>query len=327
MRVLVATNMYPTPQRPASGVFVRDQVESLRRLGIEVDVLFMDGRRSKLNYLTAFPRFWGQLRRGRYDLVHAHYWMAGVVARAQWRRPVVLTHHGIETIKTWEARFSRRVTPWFDQVIVVSQEMRERLPYPKVHVIPCGVDLERFRPVPRDEARAALGLPLDRKLVLWAGDPTRREKRFELVEAAVALLRGEDPSVELVLLAGKPHAEVPGYMSACDVLLLVSDAEGSPMVVKEAMACNLPVVSTPVGDVPQVIGGTDGCYLCTQEPADIAQKLRRALERRERTRGRAAVQHLGLEAVARQVASVYRETLSRRPGREQAGAPEPASRG
>jgi len=315
MRVLVVTNMYPQPDRPAFGVFVRDQVESLRRRGLEVDVLFIDGRRNRLNYLLAYPRLWWRLARRHYDIVHAHYIFSGLVALAQRRCPVVLTHHGPEVFMTWQALLCRLFTRFFDAVIVVSDEMRRRLPFPAAYVVPCGVDMARFQPLPQREARQAAGLPLDRRLVLWAGEYFRPEKRWDLVQAAFSLLRSRYPDVELVLLSGRPHDLVPLYMNACDVLLLTSDAEGSPMVVKEAMACNLPIVSTAVGDVPEVIAGTEGCYLCSQEPEDIAAKLEMALRYGGRTRGRERVAHLELDRIAERVVAVYEAVLAARGGR------------
>ncbi|MFW6194929.1 MAG: glycosyltransferase family 4 protein [Chloroflexota bacterium] len=310
MRVLVVTNMYPYPETPAFGVFVEDQVESLRRRGVEVDVLFMNGRESTLNYAWGIARIWKRLLTRRYDLVHAHYVFSGLAARMQFLRPVVLTHHGVEVFWGGQAWLSRRITRFFDQVIVVSEEMRRRLPYPDAHVIPCGVNMDRFQPMPKAEARRHLGLPEDKKLVLWAGEYFRPEKRYELVEEAVRLLQEDDDSVELVLLSGKAHDDVPAYMNACDVLLLVSDGEGSPMVVKEAMACNLPVVAHLVGDVEQIIGGTEGCHICSQDPRDIADKARLALDRGERTRGREVVQHLSIDTIAERITDVYGQALS-----------------
>ena len=309
MKVLVVSNMYPQPDQPAFGVFVEDQVESLRKLGVDVDVLFIDGRRNKLNYLAAYPRLWAQLRRKRYDLLHAHYVFSGLVARAQWRLPVVLTHHGPEVFQTWEKYVCRLTKHWYDNLIVVSEEMKRRLAVPDATVIPCGIDMTRFQPTRQADARADLGLAPDKKLILWAGEYFRPEKRFEVVRRAVDILSANDSRVELVLLSGRPHGDVPLYMSACDVLLLTSDAEGSPMVIKEAMACNLPVVSTPVGDVADVISGVDGCYLCSQDPEEVAQKLQMALAFGKRTDGRERVRSMELSKIAEDIVSVYEETL------------------
>jgi glycosyltransferase involved in cell wall biosynthesis len=320
MKVLVVTNMYPRPEAPSHGVFVEDQVESLRRLGVEVDVFFMNGRGNRLNYLAAYPRLWSHLRRNRYDVLHAHYIFSGLVARAQWQAPVVLTHHGPEVFMTWERHVCRLATQFFHEVIMVSEEMKERLPFADATVIPCGVNLERFAPMGKAEARRLTGLPADKKLVLWAGEHFRPEKRYEIVEAAIALLTAADPEVELVLLSGRPHADVPVYMNAADVLLLTSDAEGSPMVVKEAMACNVPVVSTAVGDVADVIGGTPGCYITSQDPADVAEKVRLALAFGGRTNGREAVQRMALDEISRRIIGVYEQAIAGRGGRVAAPA-------
>lgn len=315
MKVLVVTNMYPRPEAPSHGVFVGDQVESLRRLGLDVDVLFMNGRANKLNYFWAYPRLWRQLRKKKYDVVHAHYIFSGLVARGQIGTPAVLTHHGPEVFMTWERHVCRVATPWFDKVIMVSQEMVDRLGYAKSIVIPCGVSFERFQPVPREEARARLSLPRDKKLVLWAGEPFRPEKRWDIVEEALRRLKLEDPDVELLLAAGRPHDDVPMYMNAADVLLLVSDAEGSPMVVKEAMACNVPVVSTATGDVAEVIGRTEGCHITSQDPADVVAKLKLALAFGKRTNGREAVSHMELDAISRRIIAVYEDAIQERKGK------------
>ncbi|HZP25842.1 MAG TPA: glycosyltransferase [Dehalococcoidia bacterium] len=312
MKVLVVTNMYPTKEQPHFGIFVQEQVKSLRKLGVEIDLLFMDGRASRWNYLKGYPRLWWRLLRKRYDLIHAHYIFAGLVARGQIGTPVVLTHHGPEVFMTWESKLCRWFTRFFHKVIVVSQEMKTRLGVPRAHVIPCGIDMEMFRPLPRFECRRELGLPENKRLVLWAGEPHRPVKRFDLVQEAFERLKQRVPDAELVVLAAKPYTEVPLYMNACDALVLTSLAEGSPMVIKEAMACNLPIVSTPTGDVEEVIGGTAGCYMTNDDPEEIAEKLELALRRNARTGGREDVTAMDLDAISRRIIGVYEEALQGR---------------
>jgi glycosyltransferase involved in cell wall biosynthesis len=314
VKVLVVTNMYPTPSMPSFGVFVEDQVAALRRAGASVDVFFVNGKESTWNYLWGFFRFWRFLRGRRYDLIHAHYVLTGLIARAQWGHRVVLTHHGPEALghPRWQTVLCHLATPFFDEVIHVSEEVRRALRDRDGWVIPCGVDLEVFAPQPRDEVRARLGLPLDKRLVLWAGDPTRPEKRFSLVEQAMDRVRACLPDAELILLTGRPHQVVPAYMSACDALVLTSAAEGSPMVIKEAMACNLPIVSVRVGDVPEVIGGTPGCALAERDPADIAAKLVEVLREPRRTDGRTRVEHLAHDRIAQRILAVYEHAIGRR---------------
>ena len=310
MKVLVLTNMFPTTDKPTWGIFVQEQVEVLRKEGIDIDVFFVDGSKHKLNYLWGIFRLWAWLLTHRYDLIHAHYVFSGIIARTQFLYPVVLTHHGPE-FWTWQFVPCKIITPLVNKVILVSPEMDEKLKYKKAKVIPCGINFELFKLMPKEEARDKLNLPRDKKLILWAGNYQRPEKRFDIVKEAVALAQKKDPSIEFVLVSDKPHEVMPMYMNACDVLLLVSDAEGSPMVVKEAMACNLPVVSVRVGDVPEVIGGTEGCYLCTQDPADVAEKLVLALNRGKRTNGRENISHLEQGAIARKIIAIYEEIIKR----------------
>jgi len=314
MRVLVVTNMYPHPGDPGFGAFVEDQVRSLRKLGVEIEVLFINGRASKLNYLWGAFRVLGRVWRRHYDLVHAHYVFTGILARLQWRYPLVVSFHGAGEMVGWQGTLCRLLAPWVDEVTVTSREHYRQLGCEKAHIVPCGVDLELFRPMPQDEARRALGLPLDKKLVLYAGE-LRPEKRVDLIQEAVALLRERDPSVELVIATGQPHERIPLYMNAADVLVLASEYEGSPVVIKEALACNLPIVSVDVGDVAERIEGVEGCYLCQRTPQDIADKLELALARGGRTKGRDAVRHLALERVAERMLAVYQKALASRKGK------------
>jgi glycosyltransferase involved in cell wall biosynthesis len=176
------------------------------------------------------------------------------------------------------------------------------------------VDIDAFQPIDRQEARARLGLPPDKPLVLWAGEYWRPEKRFDLVEAAMEGVKATLPDTELVLLSKKPHDVVPLYMSACDALILTSALEGSPMVIKEAMACNLPIVSVRVGDVPEVISGTPSCTLAERDPDDLAAKLVEVLREPRRTDGRGRIAHLRHDRIAGRIIEVYRHAVRPRRG-------------
>jgi teichuronic acid biosynthesis glycosyltransferase TuaC len=311
VKVLVVTNMYPTEESPGFGSFVHDQIEALRREGAEVDLFFVNGRRSSWNYLWGLFRLWWFLLGRRYDLIHAHYVLAGVLARLQWGHKVVLTHHGPEVLgqPRWQAVLCKVVTPLFDQVVYVTEQLRRTLKDEDGWVIPCGVNLDHFTPIPRERARELVGLPADKRLILWAGEHTRPEKRFDLVEQAIARVKQTLPDAELILLTKKPHDVVPIYMSACDALVLTSALEGSPMVIKEAMACNLPIVSVVVGDVVEVIGETPGCALAERAADDVAAKLISLLREPRRTDGRARIAHLRHDRIAQRVMEVYAHTL------------------
>jgi glycosyltransferase involved in cell wall biosynthesis len=204
----------------------------------------------------------------------------------------------------WVGLLCKLLAPLAAAVTVTSEEHKRDLGREDAHVVPCGVDLDLFAPLPKAEARQSVGLPLEKKLVLFVGI-VRPEKRLDVIQAAVEILQREDESVDLVVATGQPHERIPLYMNACDVFALASDYEGSPVVIKEAMACNLPVVSVDVGDVADMIGETEGCYICRREPADMAQKLKWALDRGLPTDGRRVIQRLGLDATVDGMLRIY----------------------
>jgi teichuronic acid biosynthesis glycosyltransferase TuaC len=324
VKVLVATAMYPTADRPAFGSFVRAQVESLVRIGIDVDPFVLDGPNRKIMYLRGISQLRHRLRRGDVDLVHAHYSYVGVVARAQRSVPVVLTFHGDDLLGTIGANgrrtlFSRGVALGgklvarsVDAIIVQNQAMAELLSWhANVHVIPHEVDLELFRPTDRDEARRLLGLDSGRPYVLFASPPDIAVKRFPLARASVDLLRQRDPSVALLVVSNETQARLALYMSACDALVFPSYQEGSPNIVKQAMACNLPIVATDVGDVTQVIGDTEGCFVAEPDPCVFADRLGTILRSPMRTSGRDRVRHLDSPVVAARLRDVYENVLAR----------------
>jgi len=175
--------------------------------------------------------------------------------------------------------------------------------------VPSGLDLELFRPQPRDQVRTALGLSLQERLVLFVGNPALARKRFALAQAAVAALRPRQPT-RLIVGWEMQHRQIADLMSACDALIVTSMQEGSPNSVKEALACNLPVVSVAVGDVALRLKGVAGCELCHNDRVEtLAAALGRVLERRERIQGRSAVEHLNEVLLTRQLINIYRSVL------------------
>jgi len=311
MRVLMLTNMYPHEADASFGTFVFEQVRALRARGIEVDVLFVNGRSSRWRYAEGFFRLWRQLAHVRYDLIHAHYVFSGWIARAQIGLPVVVSYHAPGESETYQGWLCRRLAPIVDAVIVTSRDHKIRLGYDQAQIIPCGVDFELFQPELRDLARAKLGWDAQRKVVAWIGDP-RPEKRVDLAYAAYEELRLLRTDTDLQVIHKVPHEQIPIYMNAADALVLTSDHEGSPVTIKEAMACNLPIVAPDVGDVAEVFGDTEGYYLAQQTPQDLAAKLDLALDLNHRTQGRQAIEHLQTSGEAKRLVALYEKVLSRR---------------
>ncbi|PYO51809.1 MAG: glycosyl transferase [Candidatus Rokuibacteriota bacterium] len=310
MRILFVTNMYPTPERPGYGAFVRQQAEQLRRFGHTVDVINILGFRSRLNYLRGALDVLRTTRTTPYDVVHAHYGLTALPAWFRLHAPLVMTLHGSDVLGgRLERLCSRFMSRLADSVIVVSEEMRRVIPG---IVIPCGVDLDLFRPFDRDEARTRLGWPSDKYLILFPFDPRRRVKRYDLARAAVDRLTKEGIAVELITVFGVDNREMPWHYSAADAMLLCSDSEGSPTSVKEALACDLPVVATDVGDVREILRGVPGTGICTRDVGDIAGSLREALtvSRTGRFERRAAMAKYNQALTVAKIIDVYNTVLA-----------------
>ncbi|MGH7615162.1 MAG: glycosyltransferase family 4 protein [Gemmatimonadales bacterium] len=332
IRVLMITAGWPQPGQPQTTHFVKRQAEFLQRAGVQVDVFQFRGAKRLWNYAKAWAQVRPMIRSGRYDLVHAQFGQSGALALPR-RLPLVVTFRGSDILGivgedgryTIAGRISqlvaRLVAKRADAVVVVSEHMKAyfRTAAP-VLVLPSGLDFELFRCVPRDEARRRLGWPLDKRLVLFAGNPDQPRKRYPLAKAAVDLLNQRLPA-ELVVAWGVSHSDIPLYMNACDAFVFTSMQEGSPNVVKEALACDLPVVSVPIGDVAERLKGIEGCELCPDErPETIAAGLERVLRRGQRVAGRIAVAPLAEEAITARLIGLYQTVLRRRPSDAPAGA-------
>jgi glycosyltransferase involved in cell wall biosynthesis len=206
-----------------------------------------------------------------------------------------------------------------DEVIVVSRHLGEALPRRDFHVIPGSINLTLFQPIDQAEARARLGLHPTRRLALFAAlNPANPRKRFGLAQAAMAIIQ-KHMDAELVVATGVSSEMMPVYMSACDALLLTSAHEGSTNVLKEALACNLPVVSTRVGDSHERLDGLPGCAVCDEaEPEVIAAALLRTFQMEGRPDLRASVLDLDDRLLAGKIVQVYRQALARRPPAQRA---------
>ena len=315
--VLVVTNLWPTKADPSFGSFVQAQMESLRALGVEYDVVFVNGRESLLNYLRGIFKARRRLRLKPYDLVHAHFGLSGWVARFQRRAPLVVSFMGDDVLGRFDRRGRVGLIGRFYQVssfllaraaaavIVKSQAMKARLRLASGHVIPNGVNLELFQPMEPAEARRQLGLESNHKYVLFPYDPAIPNKRYDLVAEAVRLARAEVPAIELLQVSGAPRSQMPFYLNAADALVLASHSEGSPNIVKEAMAVNLPVISVDVGDVAELIRPAEGCHIVPRRAADIAARIVEVCRRGMRSNGREWIERYAEDKIARDIMAVY----------------------
>jgi glycosyltransferase involved in cell wall biosynthesis len=319
--VLVVTNVWPEPpERPVYGVFVQRQVESLRKAGVRCDVLYLRGYASVLAYPLAAGRFLLStlLWRGRYRLIHVHAGEAALAVRFHAGIPMVASYFGDDVLGdrdadgalTRVARLRSAVvrahSQLFSATITKSRVMEAALPARSRrhnHVIPNGVNRELFRPVDRGEARSRLGWASDEPVALFAATkPESPAKRLPLARRACALA-----GVRLHLATDVPPAEMPTLMGAADCLIVTSAVEGSPNVVKEALMCNLPVVATAVGDIPERLEGVEPSWLCPPEPEAFAAALRACVADGRRSNGREVAADVDEARIAARIVSLYGE--------------------
>ncbi|MGE5343008.1 MAG: glycosyltransferase family 4 protein [Candidatus Omnitrophota bacterium] len=312
--------------------FIRSQGESLRQQGIEVEFFPIRGRgiAHYLRHVFLLRRF---LRKNRFDILHAHYGMCGWVAFLAFTRiPLVVSFMGDDLYGNADARgkkngldyvyifFNTLLQYGVDAIVVKSENLAAHVVCKnKMQIIPNGVDGSVFKPMDRQDAARQLGrrAASKTKSILFLGNPANPRKNFNLLEKALVLMKktkearetretSDDPGLELLTPFPVAPALVPLYLNLADVLVLTSYKEGSPNVIKEAMACNCPIVATDVGDVQAVIRGTEGCYLTSFEPTDVAEKIQLALAFGKRTDGRERIRRLEIGRTARRLIRIYK---------------------
>lgn len=264
LRIAVVTNMWPSDAEPAGGIFVRREVEELRRSGgLEVDVVNVRTAQARSRYVTQWARVRRSIRAVDPDIVHFHYGLSQLL-EPWWRGPSVVTFHGSDLTIPWQRCVSTaamRLHPR-RRAIVVSGHLLTLATATRgePRIIPCGVDTSLFRPMDKSEMRSLLGLPQERPVIMFPASPQRAVKNhalFREVVRRVGRQLGEEPTT-IDLHHVDPHDAVLRY-GAADVVVLTSRHEGSPLVVKEALACRRPVVSVPVGDVRGYCRGSVPC--------------------------------------------------------------------
>ena len=309
MRALIVTNMYPSPERPALGSFVHDQVTALRRTGeTEVEVFaFAPGGAGA--YVRAGRDLRRRARNPRPDVVHAHFGLTAWPARAAPGRVHAVTLHGTDLAHPRSRPITLAGLRLCDLVGVVSEPLAAAVPAwaggNRVRVLPAGVDLHRFAPIDRRQARAELGLAPDHPYLLFPADPRRPEKRFDRARAVA----GE---VELLTLGDVAPEQVPLWVNAANAVLVPSEREGFGLAVLEALACDVPVLATPVGIAAEVLSGLDG-NICSYFDVETwrAALGPHLITEDPRVPGRARAETYSTDRMATRLLAAWREVLAR----------------
>lgn len=315
MKVLfIASGNANTPNGITSIVY--NQGESLRREGIEVDYFGVKGK-GIAGYLKAIRELKSVLSKNNYNVIHSHYGLCGIVAYyAHSNEKLVQSFMGSDIYGNFHqqgksspsssflAWLSRRFKGRYDYCITKSLRMKNLFKDKKnIDVIPNGVSFKDIRLIDKEIAKKELGLNSDKKYIIFPANRGINRKNFSLVEQAVKQLN--HPDVEILAYDGIPYEKVNLFLNSGDVCMLPSFAEGSPNAIKEAMAVSIPIVATDVGDVKELIGNTEGCYICDFSVEDAAKKLELALGFGKRTTGREDIDHLDSRKVAKKIIKIY----------------------
>ena len=283
--------------------FIVEQVCALEKQSIKAE-FFPVKRRGLFGYLREAKEMEKTIIRFKPDLIHAHYGLCGLLANLQRRVPVITTYHGSDINNPRVLRLSKIAIKLSKFNIFVSQKNIDTSKVRKNYaLIPCGINLEDYPEMDKAQARKLMGLAPEKKYVLFAGAFDNAVKNAPLAISAMALV----PEAELLELKGYTRSEVATLMNAVDCFLMTSHTEGSPQVIKEALACGCPIVSVDVGDVKEQIKGVEGCFIALKNKEDIAGKVKEAFAFVNRTDGRKGILAKGLvnSDIATRIIEIY----------------------
>lgn len=290
--------------------FISDQMQDLLSLGLEIEVFKIKGKGIK-GYLSNLNSLNNKIYEYQPQIVHAHYGLSGLLANLQNKVPVVTSYHGSDTHYFLNRFFSFFTAQLSSKNIFVNNKQPKKIfqNKNKSHIIPCGVNLDVFHPIPKHVAKKSLNLALNKKYILFSSNFTNQVKNYNLAKESMKKI-----DAELIELKGYTRKEVTLLLNASESLILTSYKEGSPQIVKEAMACNTPVVSTNVGDVKWLLNDLVGHYISRYNPKDFAEKIKSAIQFSKinnKTKGRERIKEIGLDSmiVAKRILKIYRSIL------------------
>jgi glycosyltransferase involved in cell wall biosynthesis len=329
MKVLIVTTQYPNKSRQTTNPAVFYQVEGLRKIGVDVDVGLVDSIvNGKLAYLYSIPKITRLWKKGRYDILHVHFGgLLAFIGSLVAGKRTIITYHGtdlhggtpttyLSKIKSLiNTRFSILAAKQAGGLVVVSPNLKDFLPaqiHQKSIVLPTGVDYSLFTPIQQDQARQELALDLNKKYILFSSISNSPVKRLDTARAVEIEVCKHMPEAELLMLSRQPYLKVPLYLNAADCLLLTSDKEGSPNIVKEALAVNLPIVSVDVGDVKLRCQGVPNCQIVDRDIASLSNAVLAALKMSRSNGGKELKRpEIDNEFICREIEKFYRDILKR----------------
>lgn len=292
--------------------FVYEQIETIKNIyNIDYDNLFIRGK-GIFGYLKNISKIRKKIKEYKPDLLHAHYGLSGLLSCLQRIVPVVITFHGSEIHSRFINILSSFASKYSEYNIYVAKHIREKMYFKSgrnFNIVPCGINLDESFVMDKDISSSRMKLTKENINILFAGAFDDLMKNYKLAKNAIQII--SENKINLIELKGYNREEVTYLFNACDLFLLTSKNEGSPQTIKEAMACNCPIVATDVGEIRDIISDSEGCFITSFEPDDIAQKLKLAMEYGKRTNGREKIKRFDNNIIAEKIYSVYKDVLSK----------------
>ena len=303
MRILIIAS----GNSPQISPFVKEQAESLMEQGLSVDFFLIKGK-GLFGYLRNYFLLIKKIKNEKYDLIHAHYGLSGLLATMQLSVPVVITFHGSDVNMKKNYIFSRIASKLSTTNIFVHQSLPKKLKIYRnpLNIIPCGFNNNLFFPVPKDEARKILKWEKNKYYIVFSSSFDNKIKNVQLANSAISKIN----NCNLIELKGYGKEQINLILNASDLLLVTSLSETGPIIVKEALACNCPIISTNVGDVQKLIRNVQNCYISSYNPENIKKRINLVFRNNKRTNGHQVIKNFNLENIAYKIIDVYKHTLN-----------------
>ena len=304
MRILIVASGNSDQISP----FVKEQAQSLVKKGVVIDFFLIKGK-GLFGYLRNYLYLLDKLKNNKYDILHAHYGLSGLLATMQLSVPVIITFHGSDVNIEKNYIFSRIASRLSTVNIFVHQKLSEKLKVYRepLNIIPCGVNDDLFYPIPKSEAKIKLGWKTETRYVLFSSAFDNKIKNVSLANSALSQI----DNLQLVELKGYKKEQINLLLNASDLLLVTSISETGPIIVKEALACNCPIVSTDVGDVKKLINNISNCYMTSYEVNDVIKKINLVFMNNKRTNGRKVIKDFTLDKIAVKILPIYKNVLKK----------------
>ena len=312
MRILHITTNYPTEAHPSFGIFVKEQIYSLEKIGAENEVFFINGReRGKIEYLKAIFKLKKKLKKDKYDVIHCHHALSAITLLL-----------GVKKIEP-KIVVSYQNDPRFELGLRVFRYIKKRthvriyknssikIDDDNLFILPNGVDIDLFKPIDREFACKKVNLNPEKKYLLFVSSSfIRKQKRIDRFEKVYKILKNKYANIEKLIMVNTDRWKVPYYYNIADVHLVTSDFEGSPNSVKECLACNTNVVATDVGNIKELINGVNGCFISDTDPENLVKLVETAFNTKcDNGRDKIKELKLDMKSVANELINVYSQVI------------------